>query len=605
MKTKTRLALRFILKGLGVLLIASAVFAGFLIWKNTGGEPDTGEILARLPEKVNPRYGTDPVKEWWKQTSVYQIYPRSFQDSDGDGIGDINGIISRLDYLDSLGVETLWLSPFFSSPLKDHGYDISDYRGVAPEYGDQNTVDSLIQEVHKRDMKIVFDLVLNHTSDEHPWFKESRSSRDNPKSDWYVWRDGEGDAPPNNWKNVAGQGSGWTYEPKRDQWYYAAFLPFQPDLNMSNPEVRKEMFRTVRYWLDRGVDGFRLDIFNFIFEHPSFEDNPFSWRLLPNWEEGKWAMEEHKYNFHQPEVMDFARELRAILEEYPDGRFMVGEVFGSHYQMRELLGMEQLDGLNLVFLFDFIHHFDFSAEYFRRKGQEYEAIYPAPLVPTYVFSNHDQYRSITRLDDDPRKAEVLAAYQLTMRGVPFIYQGEEIGMTTGDIPLDQAQDPLAAGWLKYPKWLEDVSGVLTNRDNCRTPMQWNSTPSAGFSRSGSTWLPVQDNYREINVANQWEEETSLLSHFRSLLHLRNNYDFLKTAPVEFLDASALPSGVLGYERNSEDTQIVVLLNFAEEPITIDSADYPTWKMLHGRRSEIVPDGVELGPLGIIVLTPEW
>ncbi len=602
MSTKRRFVLRFLLKSLVVLFMAFMGFVGFLIWQNTGGEPRTAETMARLPETVTPRYGTDSVRDWWKQTSVYQIYPRSFQDSDGDGIGDLNGIISRLDYLDSLGVETLWLSPFFSSPLNDHGYDISDYTGVAPEYGNLGTVDSLILEVHRREMKIVFDLVLNHTSDEHPWFKESRSSRDNPKSDWYVWKDGQGNAPPNNWKTVAGQGSGWTYAAERDQWYYAAFLPFQPDLNMSNPEVRKEIFRMVRYWLDRGVDGFRLDIFNFIFEDPSFADNPFSWRLLPLWEEGKWALEEHKYNFHQPEVMEFARELRAILEEYPDGRFMVGEVFGSHFQMRELMGMEKLDGLNLVFLFDFIHHFEYTPDYFRRKGEAYESIYPEPLVPTYVFSNHDQFRSITRLGNDPRKAEVLAAFQLTMRGVPFIYQGEEIGMTTANIPLDEAQDPLAAGWLKYPSWLQGVSGVLTNRDNCRTPMQWNRTPSAGFSRNMHTWLPVQGNYKEINVANQWDEDDSLLSHYRSLLFLRKRYPFLRTAPVTFLDAGDLPGQVLGYRRASGDSQIAVLLNFSEETVLVESAEYPDWITLHARRSTVVPDGIKLGPFGLMVLS---
>ncbi len=251
-----------ILKYTGILLGILVVLIIGVIWINVSGGVDKEEILAEMPEKILPKYSAVDSLNWWKDTSVYQIYPRSYKDSDGDGIGDINGIISKLDYIQSLGFETIWFSPFFKSPQYDHGYDISDYKDIQPEYGDMRTVDSLISEVHKRDMKIVLDMVLNHSSDQHPWFLESKSSKDNPKSDWYVWKDGKDDGPPNNWNNILGNISGWTYVPERDQYYYAAFLPRQPDLNMANPEVKAEIFDSVKFWLDKGVDGFRLDIFN-------------------------------------------------------------------------------------------------------------------------------------------------------------------------------------------------------------------------------------------------------------------------------------------------------------------------------------------------------
>jgi len=600
MTSKLPQVMRRILRVLGLIALSFGLFAAFLIGKNTGGGLEPRQVLAQLPQHVEPKYGIDPERDWWKVTSVYQIYPRSFKDSDGDGIGDLNGVISKLDYIKDLGVETIWLSPFFKSPQKDHGYDISDYLGIEPAYGDMAIVDSLIAEVHRREMKIVFDLVLNHSSDEHPWFQESRSSRNNPKSDWYVWREGRENEPPNNWKNITGQGSAWTYVPERDQYYYAAFLPFQPDLNMANPEVKEEMFRIVRYWLDKGVDGFRLDIFNFIFEDSSFTDNPFTWRMLPNMAEGKWAFEEHKYNFHRPEVIEFAKELRAILESYPDGRFMVGEVFGSHLQLRELLGTERLDGLNLVFLFDFMDKFEFSSDYFRDKAIEYEAIYPNPLVPTYVFSNHDRFRSITRVQNDPRKAEVLVTFQLTMRGVPFIYQGEEIGMYTGSIPKEVAQDPLSEGWRDIPGWLEDASGVLTNRDNVRTPMQWDGSISAGFSSESKTWLPVQENFQTINVETESNDQGSLLTTYRALLQLRSTQPELVHGAVEFDDPSVVPKGIMAYSRLFGGNRVRVYLNFSDQAILLDRSASDGEGVLWSRRAEFGDNAIQLGPYGILI-----
>ncbi|NNF35074.1 MAG: alpha-glucosidase [Saprospiraceae bacterium] len=593
-----------VMKLLGILLGILLIFIFYVIWVNVSGGLNREELLAKMPEQVNPKYGMDKDQTWWKETSVYQIYPRSYKDSDGDGIGDLKGIISKLDYIESLGFETIWFSPFFRSPQKDHGYDVSDYINIQEEYGDSTIVDSLINEIHKRDMKVVFDLVLNHSSDKHPWFLESRSSKDNPKSDWYVWKDGKDGGPPNNWKNILGQQSAWNYSPERDQYYYAAFLPFQPDLNMRNPEVKAAISDMVRYWLDKGVDGFRLDIFNFIYEDENFADNPFTWQFLPKMEEGKWMMEEHKYNFHQPEVVEYAKELRAILESYPGGRFMVGEVFGSHLHMRELLGMDQLDGLNLVFLFDFLEGFEFSADYFRQKAEEYEAFYPAPLTPTYVFGNHDQFRSITRLDNDERKAEVLATFQMTMRGVPFVYQGEEIGMRTGDISLEDAQDPLSKGFLKYPEWIRNSVAHLMNRDNCRTPMQWNDDVSAGFSSNAKTWLPVQDDYPEVNVEDKLEDEGSLLNTYRNLLMIRKENSVFRNGMISFIDQRNLPKDVLAYERNDGTQKVLVYLNFSSQKRTVSISPNTRFNVIFNKRSGNTKNEIELDDYGILIVQME-
>jgi len=589
------------LKYLAIIFILFLLFIAYVVWLNLSFSSDNEALLAELPKQVTPKYNTTDSNNWWKETSVYQIYPRSFKDSDGDGIGDLNGIISKLDYIKSIGFETIWFSPFFKSPQKDHGYDISDYLSIQPEYGDMNLIDSLINEVHNRDMKIVFDLVLNHTSDQHPWFMESKSSKNNPKNDWYVWQDGKGDNPPNNWKNISGQISGWNYIKERDQYYYAAFLPFQPDLNMSNPEVKAEIFKIMKFWLDKNVDGFRLDIFNFIFEDTSFPDNPFSFYGLMNMNEGKWGFEEHKYNFHQPEVVEFAKEMRAILESYPNGRFMIGEVFGSHKHMRELLGLENQDGLNLVFLFDFLYSFEFSTDYFREKAQEYEAFYPAPLVPTYTFSNHDQFRSITRLDNDPKKADILATFQYTIRGVPFTFQGEEIGMTTGEIPLEEAQDPLAKNWLKYPEWIIEDVDLLPNRDNCRTPMQWSNEETAGFSSANTTWLPVQENFTSINVKDQLQDRTSLLQTYKSLLGLRKQYPALKNGTMEFIDKKDLPEKVLAYKRNNKEQSVTVHLNFSDEDIVFNTNLEPTSKIVFQKRANLNESKIELNAFGILIV----
>lgn len=598
MKRVVKILARVLLTLVGLL----TAFVVYVLWINLRPVEDPAGSHTALPTEISSRYALD--NAWWKYTSVYQIYPRSFKDSDDDGIGDLRGVINMLDYVRSMGFETIWLSPFFKSPQRDHGYDVSDYLDIAPEYGRAESVDSLIDEVHRRGMRIVFDLVLNHTSDQHPWFEESRSNRDNPRQDWYVWRDGANGRPPNNWQNIPGLGSAWNYEERRDQWYYAAFLPFQPDLNMHNPDVQEAMVDVIRFWLDRGVDGFRLDIFNFVFEDPSFADNPRTLRMLPDMAGQKWMFEEHRFNMNRPESFTFAKKLRAVLEEYDQPkRFMVGEVFGGHDVLRRFLGEERFDGLNLVFLFDFLDRFEFRAAFFKEQLKYYERFYPEPYVPVYVFSNHDQFRSITRLGDDHEKAKLLAFFQFTVRGATFTYQGEEIGMTTGTIPVEEGQDPLAEGWKRFPAWLRRRVPVLLNRDNSRTPIQWTSAENAGFSGPGvRTWLPVQPDYPDINVEAAEGDPGSLLHVYRKLLQIKREEPAVHHGSVEILEEN-IPADVLAYVRKSDDQEVLALLNFSEksQSIVIEDGDYQT------ELYSIVPeDGLEdgkvrLSPFGAVLM----
>ncbi|MBI5953470.1 MAG: alpha-glucosidase [Chloroflexi bacterium] len=505
-----------------------------------------------------------PPRPWYHKTSIYQIYPRSFYDSNGDGIGDIKGILQKLDYIQGLGFETIWSSPFFSSPQADFGYDISNYTDIAPEYGTMNDALRLIEEVHKRGMRIVFDMVMNHTSDQHPWFKESRSSQDNPKADWYIWRP-PSNSPhfckkwgerPNNWNSMTG-GSGWHYAPERGQYFWSSFLPFQPDLNYRNPEVKKAMFEAVRFWLGKGVDGFRLDIFNVIYKDAEFHDNPFSFKLAPTEDDPSGFFQEAKYTLNQPESFEFARELRSVTEEFGE-RMLLGEVSGNRQIIRKFLGDEVNNGLGLVFDFAMLD-FKFTADYFRALIEEMERHYPDPFMPVYVFSNHDKHRSMFRLGDDLRKAKLLAMFQLTARGVPCMYYGEEIGMTDLKQPFGSALDPLPHKFKLVPRFIFDLLGLFANRDEVRTPMQWDGTRNAGFSSAEKTWLPVHENYPSINVQHEDGDKDSLLNIIRALGKIRQEEGALRDGPLELMDG--LPDGVLGYIRKFEDNKLAVLLNF--------------------------------------------
>lgn len=505
---------------------------------------------------------------WYHKTTIYQIYPRSFYDSNGDGIGDIQGILQKLDYIRDLGFETIWSSPFFASPQADFGYDIADYQAIAPEYGTMDDALQLIEEIHKRGMKIVFDMVMNHTSSEHPWFKQSRTSQNNPKADWYIWRppsgspqflQNVGERKPTNWQSLTG-GNAWHFAPERGQYFLSSFLPFQPDLNYRNPEVKQAMFDIVRFWLDKGVDGFRLDIFNVIYKDAEFRENPFLLKAIPTEDDPSGFFQEAKYNLNRPESFDLARELRAVTEEFGE-RMLLGEVSGDRELIRKFLGDEKNNGLGLVFDFGMLNY-KFSADYFRQLIVDMEAHYPAPFMPVYVFSNHDRHRSIHHIGGDMRKAKLLALFQLTVRGVPCMYYGEEIGMANLPLPFLSALDPVAAKFKFVPRFITDWLGLLINRDEVRTPMQWDETKNAGFSSAENTWLPVHENYSRVNVKQASEDEHSLLRMIQVVLKVRRVSQAIQQGGLEILEG--LPANVLGFARKFESETVIVLLNFGKD-----------------------------------------
>ncbi|MBI9107706.1 MAG: alpha-glucosidase [Spirochaetales bacterium] len=523
---------------------------------------------------MNRTSGQENTGTWWRETTVYQIYPRSFMDSNGDGIGDIKGIISKLDYIKDTGFETIWVSPFFASPQRDFGYDISDYLQTAAEYGTEKDVEDLISEVHSRGMYIIFDMVLNHTSDRHPWFLESRSSLDNPKRGWYVWKDGkkaDGQKPPNNWRSQV-SGSGWHWDEKTQQWYWAAFLPFQPDLNYRNPEVRAEIFKMLEFWLNKGVDGFRLDIIGSIFEDENFRDSPFILKLFPDELNDGMFFRSTCMTQNLPESENFVKDLRKLLDRFDSPeRFMVGETFGTS----EVISRFCKDGgLHSAFAFE-CTAVPFNAPAFRRMITEYERCFPFPLLPVWAFSNHDRSRRFSALGRDRLKAKLNTAFQLTIRGLPFFYFGEEIGMSDAILNHHDSLDPVSFPFKKLPRPLfnladRKVFGAL-NRDKERTPMQWNDRANAGFTTGDALpWLPVSPDYQLVNVENEAKNPDSLYNCFKRFLDFRKGSPALRRGSLRIMDEKTLPHGILGYIREDIDSgqQLIILLNFKNSEVII-------------------------------------
>ncbi len=476
---------------------------------------------------------------WWQKAVFYQIYPRSFADGNGDGIGDLKGIIEHLDHLQDLGVDAIWLSPHYPSPQVDCGYDVADYTGVAPEYGTMDDFKRFLDEAHRRDLRVVLDLVLNHTSDQHPWFLESRASRDNPKRDWYIWRDGRDGGPPNNWYSIFG-GSAWEYDETTGQYYYHFFLKEQPDLNWRNPAVKEAMFDATRFWLDLGVDGFRLDAIGTLLEDPDWPDHPFqdisqadvyrAFMSARSGEEQRQLAEMMKtvfrYQVDQPGIHEIMRELRAVIDEYSD-RMLVGETDDIAYYGNGT------DELHLVFNFPLMRTERLTPAWVRANQRERLSALPPGAWPCNTLGNHDTSRIVSHFGDGEHDAEwarICLALMLTLKGTPFLYYGEEIGMT--DFPLtdiNQFRDTL--GIRAYYAVIQalgvppEQALALANRlgrDKCRTPMQWANAPNAGFSPAGvQTWLPVNPNYAQgVNVAEQQDDPDSLLNFYRRMLRLR-------------------------------------------------------------------------------------
>jgi alpha-glucosidase len=527
---------------------------------------------------------------WWKRGVIYQIAVSSFADSNGDGRGDLRGIIERLDYLNdgtdsSLGVDAIWLTPINASPMRDFGYDVSDYYSINPRFGTMRDLEDLLSACHERGMRVMMDLVLNHTSDEHPWFVESRSSRDNPRRDWYVWRDGRTRrSPPNRWV-AAVEGSAWEYDADTGQYYYHAFLPFQPDLNWRNDEVRREMFGVAAFWLDKGVDGFRLDLVNFLYEDELLRDNPFKWGTRP------YLAQVHLNDFSQPESLEAVRELRRLTDRYDD-RAMIGEVFSdTPVDCVSYLG-NGTDALHMSFYLDFIRR-KWSAEEYRDSVGWLEKHIPDDGWPCYYLNNHDLKRTYGRLGggaDADAKARVTAAMLLTLRGTPIIYNGEEIGMPTAKVPKRMMDDPLGRKF--WP--------LQVGRDGSRTPMHWSAGDHAGFS-SSQPWLPVDPSHVVKNVEHQAASPGSLLDWYRRLIRLRGDSPALHAGSYRAIDG--VPKGVFAYLREAGPDGVAVFLNFTKRSVALpeglDALEGRSWRTLLSSHE----GGVERADLSGALLRP--
>ena len=497
---------------------------------------------------------------WWQTGIIYQIYPRSYQDSNKDGIGDLNGIRQRLDYIQNLGVEAVWLSPIFPSPMHDFGYDVADYVGIHPMFGSMADFDALLVDVHERGMKLILDLVPNHSSDEHKWFKESSSSRDNSKRDWYIWRDPAPDGgSPNNWLSFFG-GPAWTFDEATRQYYLHQFVTQQPELNYRHPDVLPAMLDNMRFWLDKGVDGFRVDVIWLMLKDEALRDEPPN----PEWDGVEpFGSLQHIYTQNVPGIHDIVRQMRGVLNEY-DQRMMVGEIYLPYDELTKFYGRSQ-DECHLPFNFHLINY-DWDAQKIRELVEGYEAALPADGWPNWVLGNHDQRRIASRVG--VAQARIANMLLLTLRGTPTTYYGEEIGMENVVIPPEFIQDPPA---VNQPE-IADIVG----RDPERTPMQWDSTPNAGFAPTGiTTWLPLADDYPQRNVAGQERESNSMLNLYRELANLRREEPSLSVGDYVSVEtvtstSSVTVTDIFAYQRthNGADSFLIVL-NFGDDTHTID------------------------------------
>ncbi len=491
---------------------------------------------------------------WWHSAVFYQIFPRSFADANGDGIGDLTGIISRLDYLvDTMPVDAIWLSPFYPSPQADFGYDVADYCDVDPAYGELATFDRLVAECHARGLRLIVDWVPNHTSSLHPWFIESVSSRSNVKRDWYVWADPKEDGtPPNNWISVFG-GSSWEFHPASGQYYLHSFLVEQPDLNWRNPKVEEAMFDTLRFWLDRGVDGFRIDVAHFLMKDPLMRDNPPARKSYEGHPmDSEYVAFEHVYDKAHADIHPLYRRLRSVVDEYPD-RFTVGEVHEYDWPKWVTYYGADLDEMHMPFNFALLPT-GLDPAALRETIESVEKYLPSGAWPSWVWGNHDERRMRTRLGD--KGSRVAAVLQLTLRGTPFIYYGDELGMINDDVGAEARQDP------REPQF---------NRDGNRTPMLWDRSPNAGFSPAtvDRTWLPVSND--SSSVAEELGDADSHLELYRHLLHLRRQEMALQTGAFEWLEGFA--GDCLGYTRSLPGAKtFAVFMNLGVTPVEVGPFD---------------------------------
>jgi alpha-glucosidase len=512
---------------------------------------------------------------WWQRGIIYEIYPRSFQDSDGDGVGDLKGIQQRLEHIVQLGANAMWISPFYPSPMADFGYDIADYCGIDPLFGTMQDFDRLLAATHRRGLKMILDFVPNHTSDQHPWFLESRSSRNSSKRDWYLWRD-----EPNNWLSNFG-GSGWEWDDVTGQYYYHSFLKQQPDLNWRNPDVRSAMLNVLRFWLERGVDGFRVDVMWLMIKDEQFRDNP------PNPDYRAGQPSSHRllpvYNSNRPEVHKVVAEMRLTIDAFPD-RVLIGEIYLPVQQLMIYYG-DGLKGAHLPFNFQLLQS-AWTAEAVGRAIYEYQTALPAGAWPNWVLGNHDNARIATRVGT--QQASIAALLLLTLPGTLTIYYGEEIGMTNVPIALEDVQDPAE----------KNEPGIGAGRDPERTPIPWDGTPLAGFT-TGRPWLPLGADHAVLNVAALEHDDRSLLNLYRELIAMRRRYPTLVTGTLAVVAAEG---SILRYERSGSGKRLLILLNLGHDPVpTSINSGVVIASTCHHRAGERVAGIVEVkGAQGLII-----
>jgi alpha-glucosidase len=538
--------------------------------------------------------GTHPgtAQPWWRGAILYQVYPRSFQDTDGDGIGNLDGITRRLDYIASLGVDGIWIAPFFRSPMHDFGYDVADPRDVDPMFGTLADFDALLDQAHRRNLRVIIDQVPSHTSIEHAWFRESRQSRDNPKSDWYVWADPRPDGtPPNNWLSIFG-GSAWQWEPRRCQYYLHNFLAEQPDLNFHHPDVPEAVLADLRFWLDRGVDGFRLDAINFCYHDRKLRDNPPKPEHL---REGRgfkpdnpYAYQYHYYNNTQPENLAFVERVRALLEEYP-GATSLGEI-SAEDSLATMAEYVEPGRLHMSYSFELLTD-DFSASYIRETVERLENNIGSGWA-CWAISNHDVERVVSRWGGRQHAeglATQLTALLCALRGTACIYQGEELGLPEAELPYESLRDPYGiAFWPSFK-----------GRDGCRTPMPWDDAPHGAFS-TGEPWLPVPLEHRHLNVASQEILPDSPLNRFRALMRWRQKQPALRSGRIEFIPA---PEPILALERQHDEQSLVAVFNLSDRSESLTLPEH--WSGLKAIEcpgpvnGQLAADRIELPPHAVL------
>ncbi|MGA8086322.1 MAG: alpha-glucosidase [Terracidiphilus sp.] len=578
-----------------------AAIAGCALSLSIGTLAPTASAQASAPTSLAEAGKDQPTgSEWWRHAVIYEIYPRSFQDSNGDGVGDIKGITARLDYLHDLGIDAIWITPMYPSPGIDYGYDISDYTAIDPEYGTMADFDNLVAEAKKRDIRVIMDYVINHTSDQNKWFLESRSSRDNPKRDWYVWRDGKGETatdkgqPPNNWQSWFGH-SAWQWDEKTRQYYYHYFYVQQPDLNWRNPDVHKAMDGVLDFWMKRGVAGFRIDAVSRLYEDPNLHDDPY---LSGRNAYGDRNIQ-HKYTDDLPQVHDVLKEVRSVVDKYPGDPVLVTEADEPNVQaLSKMYGNG--DEVQLPMDFQIADVNELSAPRFRELFNQIENN-SAHGQPEYFFSNHDQPRQWDRYGDgvhNDQIAKLMAVLELTTRGTPQMYYGEELGMRTTDpARIEDVHDPI--GKLGWPK--------EKGRDGERTPMQWTSSQEAGFTTATKPWLPIPPSASKYNVEAESKNPNSILNTYKELLALRKSEPALRDGVQISIGND---SDVFAYLRRSRDESIIVLLNmsskekvFAFRPGDVQLNDSSTLRPLYSSTrvgESISPAHVVLPPFAAVV-----